>query len=85
MGNGTPPRRCEPKPEQRGFVSDRHGHVYGESRRHTDRNVAGQHRRRHPETTHDRNFEFVIVNGGGEAPFIGTNCGAVIRGIAVKQ
>ncbi len=33
-----------------------------------------------PET-----FEFVIVNNGREAPFIGTNPGVVIRGVAVKQ
>jgi hypothetical protein len=30
-------------------------------------------------------FEFVIVKGGREAPFIGTNPGVVIRGVAVKQ
>jgi hypothetical protein len=30
-------------------------------------------------------FEFVIVDNGKEAPFIGTNPGVVIRGKAVKQ
>ena len=31
------------------------------------------------------NFEFVIVDNGREAPFIGTDPGVVIRGVAVKQ
>jgi hypothetical protein len=30
-------------------------------------------------------FEFVIVDNGREAPFIGTDPGVVIRGVAVKQ
>ena len=38
-----------------------------------------------PGVVRTETFEFVIVNNGREAPFIGTDPGVVIRGLAIKQ